>query len=181
MSAEASDKFVAKEAVEVGVILGGFAGGGVLLWTGVQAFDPAWVAEKPHSHGLLGILWAGFDLLSEHISPTARGIVLIVTGMALAGIGVLALLDAIYWRAPRLVVDTDGIESLSERGKGRLAWKDIASVRVIDGILTVSGSAGNDVSVKIADIDATADEVFAAVARHRPQLLPADKRGAVPA
>jgi hypothetical protein len=31
-------------------------------------------------------------------------------------------------------------------------------------------------STKIADIEATADDVVAVVAHHRPQLLPADKR-----
>jgi hypothetical protein len=49
-------------------------------------------------------------------------------------------------------------------------------VRVIDDVLRVNGSGGTDIGVATGDIDKSTQEIFAAIAHHRPELLPADSR-----
>jgi hypothetical protein len=82
------------------------------------------------------------------------------------------------WREPQFIVDANGVESLNEKGKGRLAWKDIAMVRLVDDALRVTSTGGAAISVKIKEIDKKPPEIFAAIGRHRPDVLPADGRRA---
>jgi hypothetical protein len=118
--------------------------------------------------GLEAIAWIG-----AHTSPAVRATVIIGLGVACLAFALLGGLNNIYWREPRLIVDAAGIEIRSDEGKGRLAWPDIASVRVIDGVLRVSGAGGTDISVATGDNDKDVAQIFAAIARHRPELLPA--------
>ena len=52
----------------------------------------------------------------------------------------------------------------------------LTKLRASDGVLRVNGKGGTDISVAIDDVNKTVDEIFAAVARHRPDLLPAGGR-----
>ena len=168
--------FVAFEDPGIKIILGYAAAGAVLISFGVLALDPSWTAKTPGGHGSIKVFLEAIIWLTQHVPPLVSGIILIglgVLSLACAGVGVLY---GIYWREPQLIVDANGIESRSDDGEGRLAWDDIASVRASDGVLRVNGKAGTDISVATDDINKTVDEVFAAVARHRPDLLPAGSR-----
>jgi hypothetical protein len=173
MTDQQAADFVAVEKVGIAMILGFAAAGAFLLWIGILALDPSWTAGTSGGHGWVKFAFETIIWLTQHASPLVRGSILIGLGVLCLAFALLGVLNGIYWREPQLIVDANGIESRSKDGKGRLAWADIASVRVIDDVLRVNGSGGADISVPADGIDKTVDEVLAAIARHRPDLLPA--------
>jgi hypothetical protein len=176
MNEQHSADLVALESAGIGMILGCVAAGAVLIWFGVFALDPSWTAGPAGGHGWIKFALEAIVWLTQHASPLVSGSILIGLGLLCLAFAVLCILHGIYWREPQLIVDANGIESRSDDGKGRLAWAEIVSVRVNDGVLRVNGSGGADISVATGDIDKTANEIFAAIARHRPELLPTDSR-----
>jgi len=170
MTERQSADFVALESFGIAMILGAAAAGAVLVWFGVLALDPSWTAGRAGGHGWVKFAFEAVAWLTQHASPLVRGGILIGLGVLCLAFALLGVLNGIYWRKPQLIVDANGIESRSDDGKGRLAWADIASARVIDGVLRVNGSGGADISVATGAIDKSVDEVFAAIARHRPGL-----------
>jgi len=163
---------IANEKIELAMILGFLAAGAFLVWVGIKALDPAWVAGT-RGRGWMKLVLEAIAWIGGHTSPGLRATIFIGLGAVCLAIALLGVLNNIYWREPQLIVDAAGIESRSDKGKGRVAWPDIASVRVIDGVLRVSGTVGTDISVAIGDIDKDERQIFAAIARHRPGLLPA--------
>jgi hypothetical protein len=147
--------------------------GAFLVWVGIQAPDPAWVAARAGGHGWMKFGLEAIAWIGGHTSPAVRATIIIGLEAVCLAFALLGVLNNIYWREPQLIVDAAGIESRGDEGKGRLAWPDIASVRVIDGVLRVSGAGGTDISVATGDIDKDVGQIFAVIARHRPELLPA--------
>ena len=172
MIAEPSADFVAMELMDIEPIIGFPIVGGFLIWLGIEALDPAWGVEATQGLKVINLFKAALAWLADY--PIVRGSVVIGVGALFLLLGLFLALHALFWRDPQLIVDANGIESLSEEGKGRLAWKDIAAVRVIDDILRVTGTDGVDLSVKTKEIDKSTKEIFAAIARHRAEVLPAD-------
>ena len=178
MNAEPSAGFIAKEAVEVEAPLAFLVVGGFLIWLGIQALDPAWIVDNAKGPGFLRIAREALAWLSQYVSAPARGSIIIALGAVSLLLAVLGALYSTLWRDPQLIVDANGIERSSAEGKGRLAWKDIMTVRVIDDDLLVIGTGSAHLSVKTKEIDKSVPEIFSAIARYRPEVLPADKRGA---
>ena len=172
MNAEPSADFVAKEAIDIEAILGLSGVGAFLIWFGIQALDPAWSVDSGRGLKIINLIKTALASLADY--PTVRGSIIIAVGALSLLLGLFLALQSIFWREPRLIVDANGIECFDEEGKGRLAWNDIASVRVIDDVLRVSGRGGSDISVKTKEIDKSVKEVFAAIGRYRPDVLPAD-------
>jgi hypothetical protein len=106
------------------------------------------------------------------------------------GIGILFFalaalsLAATVWQLRRrlnpnvdVIVDAEGIASQqSFRGRGRLAWSEISKLEIrYQNVLYVYGmpAAGKAkwLSINTAQIDVPAADLFAAIARHRPDLV----------
>jgi hypothetical protein len=173
LDAQQSAELVAKEEIAYGTMLGAAGLGGFLVWLGIQALDPTWTVGTVSGHGAIKLLKAALDWLGHHVSPTVRGSIVIGIGVLSLVLAVVMVLDAILWRKPMLIVDANGIESLSEKGKGRLAWKDITAVHQVEKTLLISGAGpGAVISVGTGEIDKTVKEIYAAIACHRPEILP---------
>jgi hypothetical protein len=166
-------ELVAKQEVEYGAIVGAIAVGVVLIYLGIAAFDPTWKVGPITGHAVVKVFKIALAWLSEHTSAPVRGSIVIGVGVLSFLLAILLVLDAVLWRKPLLIVDADGVESLSEKGKGRLAWKDISAVHEIEKTLVING-AGPDamISVGTEEIDKTVDEIYAVIAHHRPEVLP---------
>ena len=173
MSEQQPADFVAFEDFGIGIILGYAAAGAALIWFGILALDPSWTAKTPGGHGSIKVFLEAIIWLTQHVPPLVSGSILIGLGLLSLACATIGILHGIYWREPQLIVDANGIESRSDDGEGRLAWDDIASVRASDGVLRVNGNGGTDISVATDEIDKSVNAVFAAIARHRPDLLPA--------
>jgi hypothetical protein len=151
---------------------------GFFVWLGIRTLDPAWATGTVHGRWFVKFGWDALVWLNQHASPIVRLVVVFgLTALSLL-VAVLVVLDNLYGREKLFIVDADGIESLSEKGKGRLSWKDIATVRVADDVVRVNGAGGKDIGVGTDEIDKDTKEIFAAIARHRPEVLPAENRPA---
>jgi hypothetical protein len=172
-----SADLIATEKVDIVTPLVCLGIGGLLVWFGIRALDPAWTIQLG-AHGFGGLALGALKWLSTLVSPTVRGIAIIGAGVLALLFAVFGMLRNMYWRDPMLIIDANGIESLDGKGKGRLAWKDVATVRVVDDVLRVNGAGGNDISVETEDLDKDEEAIFSAIRRHRPDVLPDDSRAA---
>ena len=174
MDPQPSADLVAKEEIAYGVILGYAGVGGFLVWLGILALDPAWTVGTISGHGVIKLLKAMVSWLSDKVSPTVRGSIIIGVGALLLLLAIMIVIDAIFWRKPKLIIDADGIESLTDDGKGRLAWKDITGVHEVEKTLLITGAGpGATIKVGTKEIDKTVKEIYAAIRRYRPEVLPA--------
>jgi hypothetical protein len=179
LNARTSQDFVVREEVAYGAILGTTAVGGFLVWLGIQALDPAWSVGKISAHGIFRL---GKDLLrwlGDTVSPTARGCIVIAIGVVALVLAILMVLDALLWRKTVLIVDADGIEGASDEGTTRLAWKDITAVYEDDQTLLICDRDPDPaISIGTDELDKTVKQIYAAIARYRPEVLPGHDRTA---
>lgn len=111
-----------------------------------------------------------FRLILETLPHNAAGWSLVLFGIVLLFFGAI-LAHSVIWPSRVLVVDHNGIESMSDKGKGRLAWRDVMKVRQIDNTLHISGSVPTrDISIEIDSIDKTVSDILLAIRGRRPDL-----------
>jgi hypothetical protein len=177
-SSEPAADLIARESIDVVSPLFCLGIGGYLVFLGMSAFDPTWVPGKGSGRGVFRLISDAMGWLSSHSTPTVTGITVVAVGAMLLLVALLLTLNAIYWRDLLLIVDAAGIESLSGEGKGRLAWKEVSTVRVVDGVLRVNGTSGRDISVAIGEVDKSRAQILAAISRYRHDALSAAAGGA---
>jgi hypothetical protein len=178
LDARPSQDFVVKEEVAYGVILGMTATGGFLVWLGIQALDPAWSAGKS-GHGVFKLAKELISWLGDLVSPMARGSIVIVIGVLILALATLVVLEALLWRKTVLIVDADGVEGVAGEGANRLAWKDITAIHEVDKTLLICGRTPEDaITIGTGELDKTIKQIYAAIARYRPEVLPAHDRPA---
>ena len=106
--------------------------------------------------------------------PWLRGVFFFGCAAVCVVIGMLQL-----WRklSPQIEVEADrqGITSHLFWGRGRLPWADIMALERKGNWLFVRGRGANDKPKKLvidtAGVDAPIDNLYAIIARHRPDLL----------
>ena len=173
LDARPSQDFVVREEVAYGVILGMTATGGFLVWLGIQALDPAWSAGKIGGHGIFRLAKELLGWLSDAVSPTVRGSIVIAIGVLALMVAILIVLEALLWRKTVLIVDADGIEGAAGEGTTRLAWKDITAIHEVDKTLLICGRVPEDaITIGTGELDKTIKQIYAAIARYRPEVLP---------
>jgi len=112
-----------------------------------------------------------FRFILETFPHNAAGWSLVLFGVVLLFFGAV-LAYSVIWPSRVLVVDHNGIESMSDKGKGRLAWRDVMKVRQIDNTLYISGSVPTrNISIEIDSIDKTVSDILLAIRGRRPDLV----------
>jgi hypothetical protein len=179
MDAQPSTDFVVREEIAYGAILGMAGLGGFLVWLGIEALNPAWAVDKIGGHGIFRLAKELLKWLGDSVSPMVRGSIVIAIGVLALLLVILMVLEALLWRETVLIVDADGIEGTSEETTTRLPWKDVTAVHEVDKTLLICGQGPDAaISVGTGGIDKTVKQIYAAIARYRPQVLPGHDRAA---
>jgi hypothetical protein len=132
------------------------------------------------------LIWVGIESLSTDFAVKGKGAFLNeappwLRGAFFFGCAALCVLLGILqlWRklSPKIEVEADpqGITSHLFWGRGQLRWSDIMMLERKGNWLYVRGKGANEKPKKLiintTGIDAPIDNLYAIIARHRPDLL----------
>jgi hypothetical protein len=161
MAFEANQDFVARSRPRMWVVIVLALATALLLYMGIESLGTDFAVK-------------GRGAFLNELPPWMRAGFFLACAAVCLGIGLLQL-----WRklSPQIEVEADpqGITSHLFWGKGQLPWADIEALERKGNWLFVRGTGPNAKPKKLVidttGIDAPIDNLYAIIARHRPDLL----------
>jgi hypothetical protein len=161
MPSEANLEFVARTRRRIWIVFTLTIGAAILIFVGIHSLEPDFSV-------------GGRGSFLNDIPPWLRAAFFIGCAVPCVGIVIMQMWLNIY---PKIEVEAgpQGITSHAIWGKGQLRWADIMALERKGNWLFVRGTGPNAKSKKLvidtAGIDAPIDNLYALIARHRPDLL----------